>query len=550
MKKLLLLLSLAQLTLSSLAQAPSSFTITNNSGSTSLTCLTPSLSFSANSAVVPPIYFVWTGPSTSLTGPNVTITLPGNYTVTIADSTNTVFDTQYLSVTTNTTPPNSSVSPPSQTIACNTALGSGVSSNFPGSATHTFVSPYGASVIATGTVAYAPLGPGTYTHILTDNSNGCTSSSTFAIVSSQNFPTFSVVSPQNYTLGCRTKSVVTVNIINATTSPPGGPVSYTFMPLSETNPAPSGSLSSLSSYTVATPGTYYVIVKDNTSFCVTQIPVTILQNTVSPNVTVTTPTTVLNCSLNQLILQGSSTSTNVSLNWNSANGAVYGPTITASANANVTQTIANTYTFVVTDNNNTCTSNSVIPVYQNLFPPIASISAGGMYTLSCTTPTIVLSNVSYSGIPPSTGFPVNQPVVGLSWFAPSQNSLAVSTTYTASTSGTYTMIAKDLNNDCTAQTTAVIFGDCNLVGLTKNTVSQLSIHLFPNPAHDVVTLLTEGIESAGTFEVFNALGEVVLKQELSLYKTEIQIGSLSRGVYTLLITQKNGFKQTTKFIKD
>lgn len=189
MKKIILLFYVLVFARVLHAQPPTNFTITNVSGSNVLTCSTVSLNFSAGSQVTPPVYYSWTDGTATLTGANITITSPGSYTVTISDSTHVVVGTQYLSITSNTTPPNSSVSPASQTIACNTGIGSGVSSTFSGSATHTFVSPYGTSVVVTGTAGYAPLGPGTFTHILIDSANGCASSSTFTIVSNQNFPT-------------------------------------------------------------------------------------------------------------------------------------------------------------------------------------------------------------------------------------------------------------------------------------------------------------------------------------------------------------------------
>lgn len=262
------------------------------------------------------------------------------------------------------------------------------------------------------------------------------------------------------------------------------------------------------------------------------------------------PVQILDCDLTQTTLQGSSTSTTTSLMWNSPNASIISSSLTVSANANITQTLVNTYTFVVTDLNNYCKSNTVIPIYQNLFPPTASVITGGMYIITCSTPTIVLVNTSSSGIPPFIGFPINLPVVAIEWRAPVQPSLGLSTTYAVSTGGTYTMTVKDLNNGCLAAATVMLSGDCNLVGLNKNTMSNLSVTIFPNPAHDAVTLVIEGNQTTGTLEVFNALGKLVLKQDLVSQETQINVSNLSRGVYILNIMQQTGYSHTSKFIKD
>jgi hypothetical protein len=105
---------------------------------------------------------------------------------------------------------------------------------------------------------------------------------------------------------------------------------------------------------------------------------------------------------------------------------------------------------------NLCETKTVIPMYQNLFAPNAAISSF-TNAITCITPTIVLSNLSTSGIPPGSIFPNSSAVIGFNWFGPApQASLSISTTYTAATAGVYTLIAKDLNNGCTSSVTTII----------------------------------------------------------------------------------------------
>src|ERR1043166_4403086 len=75
-----------------------SFTITNNSGTYTLTCNNPIINLSASSNYSGAVNYSWMGTST-LTGNNVTLTTPGLYTV-IAES-GTLTASQTISILSN-----------------------------------------------------------------------------------------------------------------------------------------------------------------------------------------------------------------------------------------------------------------------------------------------------------------------------------------------------------------------------------------------------------------------------------------------------------------
>ncbi|WP_317897310.1 T9SS type A sorting domain-containing protein [Aurantibacillus circumpalustris] len=534
------------------AQVPN-FTITNNSGTSILTCIQTSIVLTASTAVTPPNSFHWTGPSFNITAPSVTLTQAGTYTVNALDSMNNIFGTQQITISSNTLAQSSAVLPSIQTITCNTTVGATITSNASGNVTHTFVSPFGTSVIFYSSVAsYTALGPGTYSHILLDNTNGCTSISTFTLVGSgQSFPTFSVTSPQNYTLGCGTKSIAIINIINAATSPtPGGPVSYTLMPLLGSNPVPPGT----SGYTVAVPGIYYAIVKDNTTNCAAQIPLSIISNTATPNISASVPKQILDCNTSQVILQGNSSTNNVSMQWSfiGTPGIVASSTIQVYTNSiTSTQTLVNTFTLLVIDNNSTCNSTSIIPIYQNLFTPNAIISSGGSTVITCITPTIMLTNASATGIPNTSIFPSNLPVIGFLWVGPNpQTPLSISTLYTAAIAGIYTLTAKDLNNGCTSIATKEISGGCDLVGIQKNNSSTIAIKTFPNPGTGFFTLVIDNFIKNVNIEIFNSIGVLVKKQVLYTNEAILNINEQANGIYIIRLVQNNSVIHTSKFVKE
>lgn len=75
----------------------------------------------------------------------------------------------------------------------------------------------------------------------------------------------------------------------------------------------------------------------------------------------------------------------------------------------------------------------------------------------------------------------------------------------------------------------------------------LDVSLYPNPATDVLYLNLSSINYS--VEVFNIVGEVVLKSENNLGVTPLHIHELKQGMYTLLISSDNKQRQI-KFVKE
>jgi hypothetical protein len=155
---------------------------------------------------------------------------------------------------------------------------------------------------------------GASTFVLRNNINGCSTTKTIQVISTAgNYPSFGVTSAFNFTLGCSTRSVADINIVGANTSPPGGVVNYTLL-----SPSFTGTIypvSPISTYTVNTPGTYTVVVRDNGNACETRIPLSILQNVFTPSITAYVATNTLTCFTPSVILRGNSTTPNVSYTW-------------------------------------------------------------------------------------------------------------------------------------------------------------------------------------------------------------------------------------------
>jgi len=438
------------------------FAIVNTTGSPSITCATPSIDLSVQTTYTyGTLNYFWTNNSYTYSTSQINVTAQGPFTCIVTDPATNCQVSHVVPIGVNTVAPVSAISPSVQNITCAlpTPITVTATANPSVNITHNIYSPFGAPVSASShTMIYVPA-CGVYTHELVNNVNGCKSSKLFTVNCSQGFPTFNVTSPQNFTLGCNATSCAIISINNGNTDPSGGPVSYAILTPGSSSVTPSGPLSAISVSTFCAPGQYTVITKDNTSLCETRVPVSILQNTFTPTIDAIVERNILDCNHPAVTLKGISTTDNVEYAWNfNGNpGIIQGDTVHVITNSVApTQTLVNTYTLVVTDKSSTCKSTSIIPIYQNLFPPKAIVSNGGTSALSCKTPSAMLSNQSEHGIPPGT--PFNPPGVAIaSWAGPSPQEPKINaTTYLALTVGIYTMTVKNTNSGCISFTTITI----------------------------------------------------------------------------------------------
>ncbi len=76
-----------------------------------------------------------------------------------------------------------------------------------------------------------------------------------------------------------------------------------------------------------------------------------------------------------------------------------------------------------------------------------------------------------------------------------------------------------------------------------------NLRAFPNPTSDIVHLVSSEPLEMANVEVFNAIGQSVLKQELGTVSNEsISVRSLPAGIYNLRLVA-NGFSQEIRVVK-
>lgn len=455
----------------SLLVGPANFTIVNVTGSPSITCTYTSIVLHANPTYTDgPLSYFWSSPSFTSSAQTITVTNPASYTCIVTHPQSLCTVAHSIPIFLNNLPPTSSVTPTQQNILCGpgvVATATGTAINPTINMMHTWYSPTGVpGVSSLGQVSIFNPPIGTSTFVLTNIVNGCVTTKTVEVISNGGFPIFTAITSNftsnTFTLGCSTRSVIDVNIVGGNTTPPGGSITYTLLPPSYTgtNYIPGSS----SAYTVNTPGTYIVLIKDIFNNCETRVPLSIVQNTYTPDISASAITRTLSCYIPSVTLVGASTTGNVSYNWkrnNSTTPTIFNSVITITttpAGASVpSATVIDAYTLTIIDNGSTCLSTSVIPMYQNIRPPIPRITLDRP-SLTCVVYSVNLGTDNKTGILPNTFF-INAPVVASLWEGPTPQQPAIDvSTYLGYTPGAYTMTAKDRANGCTA-TTSTLVGD-------------------------------------------------------------------------------------------
>ncbi|MCE3229548.1 MAG: hypothetical protein K0S32_4099 [Bacteroidetes bacterium] len=442
------------------------FAITPPGPSYSITCNTPTL----NLTVAPTNYtYSWLSISNpSMSGTSVTFgpSNQGNWTVTATDPiTGCQSAPQTFTIGQDVSIPSSTVSPVSQVITCNTGA-----VTFTGTALSPTTNiehqwycpstPFPAgppNFTSNGVISVFPTncGPGTYTYVLKDLTNGCIITKTVSITSVSGFPTFQTSSTTNYSVGCSPLHQTTLCVVNAV-SVNSAAVQFLFLPPGTATAIPTATTAfgALSCTTLATPGPWTVVVQDPSNGCQTAMTIPILQNTIAPHVEATFSPIVsqtLTCFNPTLLATGASTTPGTSISWQVPSTPPVIPSTTIQLGpstgpaTHTNNLVYANYTVVASNTVNACTAFSVVSISQNFRIPTPSLAVGNPSVINCNGQPVVLSytnNAANSGILGAVG-------VVTSWMGPApQTSLSGVAQYSAYVAGPYTLTVQDNKNGC------------------------------------------------------------------------------------------------------
>ncbi len=454
---------------------PPTLTLSNLSSSFSITCSSPSVCISASTTPSNANLF-WINSSNTFTSNAASNCLlnAGNYTVVATGPTNTCVVTQTFAVVTNTTPPASVVAPLSQTINCVVNASAVFTNNITSPTVNVQTSwfcpsssfPNSPSSVIQGAVSIysAFCGSGTYTVVTENLLNGCKTTSFTSVTTTSSSPIFNVTSTTNFSLGCAPNNTTTLCMAGGTTT--NGAIKFFFSAPNSTTvfPLPVAQFNTVQCISTSVPGIWTLSAIDNVSSCQAHIPVTVLLNTVQPNISYSIPTLTLNCNNPTLVATATSTTPNTTIQWQypqsgpntlSTNTIAVGPA-TGPATSTAALTYGN-YTLTITDGNNQCKSVQIMPINQDFRPPIISPATTNSAIISCKMPTVQITIVNAVNAGQTQNIPITQSTLVAS------NYSSTGTSFIIPQVGIYTITATSIANGCVSNPTFVtVSPDFNL----------------------------------------------------------------------------------------
>jgi gliding motility-associated-like protein len=410
--------------------------------------------------------YSWTGPGTitTPTSQNPTVNTAGTFTLVVnVAACNSAPAT--VVVTQNTTAPVTTAGTSNSITCTNNSIN--LTSSTAG-LTYTWTAPGGSSI--TGGVNNqntTGLGAGTYTIRVTDAVNGCTNIATVAALVNTTVP-----AP---TAGTSASVTCTNSVINLTSNPAG--LTYTW-----TAPGGSSITGGVNNQntTGSGAGTYTIRVTDAVNGCTNIATVAALVNTVAPTTTAGV-TGLVTCSSPAVSL--TSGPSGMSYTWTAPGGS----SITGGVNnQNTTGSGGGTYSVVVQNPVNGCSTSSVVTASTNTTLPSPTITPPS--TITCTNPTITLTS-------PTGG-------VTYTWSGPGIVGSANNSTVNVNQVGNYTLTVTSAVNGCTNSVAASVGNNTIIptttpVGTQTITCATPSVQLIGSANPSTCTVVWTGGVCAG-----------------------------------------------------
>ena len=381
------------------------------------------------------IYTVlWSGPGINAGNENlvhpVVNNQPGLYNLTITNTDNTCTSTDQVNVVLDVAPPAADAGA-DKIIDCvitNTVIGgsSSVGANF----TYLWTGP---GITTTNETLATPTidQPGTYTLVVTNTINGCTTTDDVLINTNAVLPT--ALAGNDGLLTCANPTA----ILDGSLSSNGADFTTLW-----SGPGINAGNQNQASPSVTVQGEYILLITNTANSCIKRDTVIVGENKAIPAAGAG-PNRALNCVVQNVTLDGSlsGVSPTIVYNWtgagiNAMNQTVQSPMVSQPG----------MYDLLVTDNENGCTSTDQVEVTQDIVLPIASAGVDGLLTCGQLTETIDGSGSSVGAL------------FSYIWEGPGINSNNFNVQNpTVDLTGTYTVTVTNSFNLCTS--TDVVFVD-------------------------------------------------------------------------------------------
>ncbi|THU40168.1 T9SS type A sorting domain-containing protein [Niastella caeni] len=482
-----------------------------------ITCTNNSVTLQGSSAASG-VNYTWNGPNGyTSSAQNPTVTAPGNYTLTVALGSCTA--TASATVSRDTTRPNIVASANPIKITC-----IATNSTLTGSSTTPGVSYSwsNAGGVISGTANASVNMPGIYTLTVTNPVNGCSSTSQVAVTQDIETPTGATATHAGI-ITCTTPSIG----IMATISTPNLVYSWS---------GPNNYSASTLNASVNRGGTYIFTATNPNNGCYDTATTVVEENTTRPGEISINNSGTITCLTKSVTISGSSSSSGVNYRWE-------GPNNYSSNSSSATVSRGGIYTLTATNPQNGCTSSKPTTVAENTAAPVINIT--NTSPISCANPNVTLTANT------------NTPNASYMWLGP-EDFVDVMHTTTVNIPGTYIITVTNPANGCFANDFTEVtedYSDCAArrstnVAATKaveqNTpvtvVTSFTHKAYPNP------VITNGLieftspqSTNATVGIYNALGtceKVLFKGNVTagrLYRVALPATQLSAGAYYYLI---------------
>lgn len=134
-------------------------------------------------------------------------------------------------------------------------------------------------------------------------------------------------------------------------------------------------------------------------------------------------------------------------------------------------------------------------------------------------------------------------------FGDGNNGIGETVTHTYAEPGTYLICVTVSDGVVTDSACAYRTVDsCTTIGIGN--INTLALQLYPNPAHNQLTVVVPNGTKGGKLAIVNNLGVVVKEIAVTDNRTTISISGLAAGIYHLTYTTTDGTKGAGRFVKE
>ena len=441
---------------------------------------------------------------------------PGFYSIIVTNLLNNCTASASVQITQNTIPPVVNPGVPG-TLNCTTTqiqLGDPATVVLPHITYLWTFTPGGNIISGTNTPSMILNQPATYTLLVTNTLNGCTSVGSTVIAQNIAKPNAVIGTPGQ--INCVTPTL----LLSGAGSSSGANFKYQW---STTNGNIAAGATTLTP-TITSAGTYTLVVTNQSNGCTTSASTTVTASLTPPTVAVAPPT-LINCFQPQQTLNGTGTSTgpNFQYQWGTQNGQILSGATTLQPVVGA----AGTYNILVTNTSNSCTSSASVTVNADVIPPVSN--AGQTLTLNCTNTSLTLNG---SGSSQGANFSYLWSAINGGNLLPPTNILNPE----VDEPGTYQLIVTNTTNGCTSASSVQILED------DTDPVVQVATPGVLNCINSQVTLNGTGSSSGNNFS-YAWTGPGIVSGAANLNAMVNQPGN-----YTLQITNSNNGCSSVKTV--